>query len=160
MTLMFARQSKIGGRFCRFAVLLLALWLGGLGCVIGCEMGTLAASRDEEHSNVSEDSCPSSGHDCCKKKPKSAEDKEAETRESSAIANIPHGTDAMPSCCPLAIQSADPARKSRFVDAPLVTTASRLLGTPDFQPSNAIPFTRLRVPDRGSTYLRCCVFLI
>jgi hypothetical protein len=63
-------------------------------------------------------------------------------------------------CCPLAGQSADPARKLSLSDTPVAAANSRSTFTPhNLTPAQA-SITHLRVPDRGSTHLRCCVFLI
>lgn len=137
-----------------------SIWLAG-GCLLGCgNMAMAASQRDHEQASVEAESCHSAQeHHCCSKpKPtkKSAIDPKL-TESLLALASVPRGM----SECPLAMSATAIAAKanSNAPDSDQATTA-------------ALPFTdvsrELRpryfvtplVPNRGPTYLRCCVFLI
>ena len=136
----------------RLVSLALALWLGGMGCLIGCEMDAMSASLG---ASTSADSCPASagsGEDCCHKaKPE---------RIGKGVTNPPEPGRAM-TCSPFSGQSAVVVVKPR-------PSGEAGIAQPVNEPSSAMPaeayepqgFSRLRVPDRGSTHLCCCVFLI
>jgi hypothetical protein len=149
---MVARLPQISRISGRLAALTLVLWLAGVGCVIGCEMNISAAPVvKSEASVIAKESCPAfSGHDCCR---------ESEDNGTASAGTIPARKDGA-SCCPLAGQTADPARKASFPDAPLAVTGNGLLFTPNVKTSLTLPLKGPQIADRGSTYLRCCVFLI
>ena len=131
------------------AALLLIFWMAGLGCVIGCEM-SIAEAQPEEETAASADSCPMASRDCCRK----SEDDSAESVETT------HRNTNAPSCCPLTGQAADPARKVSSSDAPLKEAGSWLLLASNFNPTSKLSFQKPLVTNKGSTHLRCCVFLI
>lgn len=150
MPAMFAPPSRLGLITRRLAASVLVLWLAGVGCIIGCEMNVAAAPKEEAQAASEADSCPmeSGGHDCCE-----------EDGDGPSNVRFPkHNTHV--SCCPLATLSADPARKISTKDVPLAVAGNGLPAVADSRTSTPLPSYRLRVPDRGSTYLRCCVFLI
>ena len=151
MPAMFAQPFQLRLITRRLACLVLALWLAGVGCIIGCEMNTAAAAPKEEAQTATEDeSCDASaGHDCCQKK------KGDGTRYLGSSQTGRHS-----SCCPLAALSADPTRKISTKDAPLAVAGSGLPGASASRIPTQHTSYKLRVPDRGSTHLRLCVFLI
>ena len=152
MSAMFAPPSQVSVTLCRLATLVLVLWLAGVGCIIGCEMNVAAAPKDESQSTSESESCPAfSDHDCCQKT--------GGSDGAATIGLLPQNT-TNDSCCPLTGLSADPARKVSGSDAPLAVTGSGLSVTPDTRISTLLRAYRPKVPDRGSTHLRCCVFLI
>ena len=156
---MFAPHFKARVIARRLAAAALVLWLGGVGCLLGCEMGVVSAAAAEEQTATTQgDSCPAfSGHDCCHKADKA--DKTDKGDDSSTVRRIP-GQTTRSNCCPLSGQSADSARKVSLKDAPLVATSGLPTFTPhSHTPARLIPH-RSQLPDRGSTHLRCCVFLI
>ena len=160
MSAMFVPPSLFSVISRRLAASVLVLWLAGVGCIIGCEMNVAAAHHNRESQTASEgeESCAmssSAGHDCCKKE----EDDDAAVGDAATNVRNPQ-TPASASCCPLAKVSADPARKISSKDVPLAIAGSGLPVAPESRTSTTLPSSRLRVPDRGSTYLRCCVFLI
>jgi len=140
-----------------FIAVSLVLWLGGLSCLLGCEMMSPVVARgvETQEASVTGESCPmtAAGHDCCRA---------AESAGGEAALNVSplSGGSAM-SCCPLVMPS-DPARKIRLVIAPGTTVESALLFPPgEPADSNGQQEGRsLRVADRGGTYLRVCVFRI
>ena len=152
ITAMLAPQLKFGLMIRRSAAFVLVLWLAGVGCIIGCEMNVAAAPQHESPTDAQTESCPAfSGHDCCQQTENS--------NGAASIETLPKNT-ANVSCCPLAGLSADPARKVSASDAPPTVAQSGLSVAPCARTSTQLPAYRLQVPDRGSTHLRCCVFLI
>src|SRR5688500_15744845 len=122
---MIAPRSKNGGSARRLAAMTLVFWLAGLGCVIGCE-GNAAAVAPADESQVSPpaESCPSNagGRDCCH---------HAKNDRATASIGTPPAHPNRISCCPLAGQAADPARKVSRADAPLAVAGNKLLSAPD-----------------------------
>ncbi len=140
----------------RFLSITFALWLGGLGCVLGCAPSVLAADDGcGKPGTLAEASCTE--HACCQTSPR----KTGEPRETKAASLEPHPevTGAM-SCCALAGQTADAARKSPVGGgvAPVPATRTSFVPVADLTAPSFAQQTWL--PDRGGTYLRCCVFLI
>ena len=143
-----------------------SLWMAGAGCLLGCSNETHAASSASVESVdtvVATDSCASAhSHDCCAKK--KAHHTTAAGNDSKSDPTEPlleaHQSQMIESC-PMAVNASAIVSKSRAkiskasvaktIEAPLpsmvVTTASRSVDRPS-------------VPNRGPTYLRCCVFLI
>jgi hypothetical protein len=150
---MLAPSFQVGLMIRRLVAFVFVLWLAGVGCFVGCEMNVAAAApKDESQAAAQTESCPAfSGHDCCKKT--------ENAYDAASIGILPqHTTDA--SCCPLTGLSADPARKLSVADAPLAVADQGLPFAPDTHTPISLPAYRAQVPDRGSTHLRCCVFLI
>jgi hypothetical protein len=152
ITAMLAPQLKFGLMIRRSAAFALVLWLAGVGCIIGCEMNVAAAPKHESPTDSQTESCPAfSGHDCCQK---------TENSDGAASVGILPTNTTNVSCCPLAGLSADPARKINASDMPPNVAQSVMSVAPDTRTSTQLPAYRRQVPDRGSTHLRCCVFLI
>ena len=153
MSAMFAPPSRVSVTLCRLATFVLVIWLAGVGCIIGCEMNVAAAThKDESQTTFESESCPAfSEHDCCQKT--------GSGDGAATIGLLPQNT-THDSCCPLTGLSADPARKVSGSDAPLAVAGSGLSVTPDTRRPTLLPAYRAQVPDRGSTHLRGCVFLI
>lgn len=143
---------QLGGIIRRLAALALVLWLGGVGCLIGCEIEVSAATAAPAQAPSPATSCPAfSGPACCHK---------PQGESGQAAAQIaPQSAGAM-SCCPLSGQSAAIANKPRVDSSALALTASSALPLSRIKILAVRPAGRLLVPDRGGTYLRCCVFLI
>jgi len=136
----------------RLVALTLVLWLGGAGCVVGCEMMPRVFASDATSVSESSASCPaSSGPDCCHQ--------QNSNRVVTSFGTAPQ-TPRAPACCPLAGQAAEAPHKIRFDAKPLVVVVDRLLASSITAENAAWTTAQTRVPDRGSTYLRCCVFLI
>ncbi len=144
----------------RIAAFGLVLWLSGLGCALGCAPHVSAASLSESSAaeqklgpadGAADLSC--SEHACCHRL--------KVDRGELPLEAVPPPTSIM-ACCLLAGQAADPARKSRVGDKlNFALTAAALPALPKAATSAASPAARRQyLPDRGGTYLRCCVFLI
>lgn len=104
------------------------------------------------------------GHDCCDKheagEEKGERTSKAEDERSSAGVGRRGGRTAMH--CPLGGRhTSDPARKVR-VDTTPAAAATPATQSPAPESVYAAPARAAGTPvrDRGSTYLRCCVFLI
>ena len=169
----FPRTRTTAALRCLTALGLVA-WLAGLGCVLGCSAATAsthhAASQahaaqneshpaeQESHSTEQPDSCAAmGGHDCCGGKREAGKKQD---KRSSVGADSHGGRTAMH--CPLGGRhAADPARKVR-VDTTPAAAAAPATQSPAPESNYAAPAyaADVLVRDRGSTYLRCCVFLI
>ena len=141
-----------------------SLWMAGAGCLLGCSNEThasLSVSNESTDTVVAEDSCASGSHDCCKKKAHHASAPENNPQPDPTESLFEADQSRMFESCPMAVNASAIVSKSRAkisqasvaktIEAPLpsmvVTTASRSVDRPS-------------VPNRGPTYLRCCVFLI
>lgn len=158
-------ESKLTARLIarRVVAAALVLWLAGVGCFFGCEMGVVSAAAEEvdgQKAFEESDSCPAfAGGDCCHKaKAESGGDDD----DNGGGSNLRRAPARMPrtDCCPLKAQTADPARKAGATDASLAEAGTPLKFTPPAHTPARLDAHHLRVPDRGSTHLRCCVFLI
>lgn len=164
---MRAPRTPTANALRRLTALGLVAWLAGAGCVLGCSAVTASAHHapsqthatpNDAHSTEQPDSCDAmSGHDCCAGGGHGAGKKR--DKRSSAGAERQGNRTAMH--CPLGGRNAsDPARKVRVDTTP--TAAAPAAPSPAPASSYAAPAfaADVLVRDRGSTYLRCCVFLI
>lgn len=150
MLLSFPSDHRILRGLVAFA---LTLWLGGLGCAVGCEMPTPDSHRTALEAPGAEGPCPmDAGHH----RPQKANVDDDGARGETSVTLL-HGESSL---CPLVGQSADLARKVRPLDAPRTLAGSAPLPVPVLEPYRDTIPVRLTIRDRGSTYLRCCVFLI
>ena len=163
----------------KLAVITLAFWLAGAGCLLGCE--GMAAAAPAEHSNLTSgsnnnstlvvegDACASTeGHSCCKKKsrvagkqatgvPAAEVSQRAELNLTSTKLN--ESSTSGVKACPFAISRALSVAKLRDgqIDA---------IGLSPMPPLQAVTEQKLvlsaisPLPNRGHTYLHCCSFLI
>jgi hypothetical protein len=141
----------------RLGALALALWLGGFGCLLGCEpMASAATMTHAAHtSNVhaASESHGAMNHGCCHR---------AKRGVGVATASVEPDvkTDVGQSSCPFSNPATDASRKVGVASV-AATPARDALPTVNLASTSfAPPFGRARPPDRGGTYLRCCVFLI
>jgi hypothetical protein len=148
MQMMFEPFSKSRPMMLRLVALVLVLWLVGVGCMLGCEMKAAAAHKEESQAASDGESCAvASERDCCQK-----QDGAANIGSPTQTKNV--------SCCPLAGVSSDPARKISMDHRSFALAASgSSFGLSSKVPTPFLSY-QLLVPDRGSTRLRCCVFLI
>lgn len=167
-------------RIVRVALALaVALWLAGAGCLLGCQNMVAAATANESSSPAvsltatnsqtivaARDACASMhSHGCCARhggKPASKPTAKSKTPATASAVAVELG-----------------ATSSTMMDCPLAVNATAALAKarPD-QSSSALPLTRANaalpyfqeqatalspppfLPNRGHSYLRCCVFLI
>lgn len=163
-----------------------ALWMAGAGCLLGCENKVASAAnevKDEGKASalvVSGDACASAhSGSCCsshgakaKRSAKASQSAKSEhlnsanskpAKDSSSI--VPtlatDGSSSSMMNCPLAVNSTAVLSKSGpdHVDGHLAVANSSEPLTTGIKRSTA--FVRPpRLPNLGHTYLRCCVFLI
>lgn len=162
--------------------LALSLWIAGAGCMFGCQnMSAFAAAASDDHGAdvesglaavVSGDACAASGsHDCCAKKKTEARAKTqtANNRLTLKLATLISQSESLntvPSSggreCPLAVSRAIAIAK-RSDNKQSAIAAVIAVPTPALPIVNEQHTALSRswhLPNRGHTYLRCCVFLI
>ena len=160
-----------------------ALWMAGAGCLLGCENAVTAASTNDEQTSellaVSGEACGAHSASCCakhgaktksrvnaqhgSKSPKSELTLAGPIAQSSArpqTLSFGPGPASMMDC-PLAVNATAALSKGgadhATVGPELTNTNELLLNSLEQRPALIPP---LRLPNRGHTYLRCCVFLI
>ncbi|HKR14996.1 MAG TPA: hypothetical protein VJT15_23225 [Pyrinomonadaceae bacterium] len=145
-----------------------SLWLAG-GCLFGCsKMAMAAPAPGSDAAAVEGDSCHAEkAHDCCAKQkaPKQnpvpvsqTETLLAQTQGLASLASFPHGSAGD---CPLVINSTAITSKNNS-NSPAPAYASNA-ALPLSESDGEIPQKHVvapLLPNRGPTYLRCCVFLI
>lgn len=157
---------------------LLSLWVAGAGCMMGCEgmvaaAATIPGSTSSKHSDqhagrkasivASGHACSSSGsHSCCARNAGVTKPEAKQTSKSDfALVTLGGSSSGMMKDCPLAVSRAAIAAKIRINEvAAAPVLANSILPAESFLEQTAPLFTPLRLPNRGHTYLRCCVFLI
>lgn len=163
--------------------LTLSLWIAGAGCMLGCQSMVVSAATHEAGEPLAEghhlamivsgDACATTkGHDCCAKKnaeatkAKAAEPTSKPSLKTATLISQTESISPQPSGgmrdCPLALSRAVAVTKTsggKQVDAPTALPLKALtIETSTEQHISLTPVARL--PNRGLTYLRCCVFLI
>lgn len=145
------------------AVAALTLWLGGQGCLVGCSSSTagFAGERDDATltavaPQIRAAACASSSseHDCCRR---AQIDKRGVVSRSFIESH--RQSPASMRCCSTTGQTLLPAQKTN-TETSLAMTAGRIKISPLFITGGLSPNNHARLPDRGGTRLRCCVFLI
>ena len=141
-------ESRIKRIGC-LAVAVLTLWLSGLGCALCCSTGVVEAcctSGERTYSRAS-----TLQRDCCKQTRKSC----APVRRDS-ISQMPDGS------CSLLPQQ--PPSLIRLPDATsffaAVIPPAQFIPPPEMDVPAPLCASSVLLANRGSTYLRCCAFLI
>lgn len=164
---------------------LLSLWVAGAGCMLGCEgmVTSVAAAGFEQEASTglhsaqgvtivaSGHACSSGAssaselnksHNCCKRS--STEVKPKERRLSPGAATwirFDSSSSGLMKDCPLARSKTAVVTKSRSSKTDASPgLANSYLPAQDFLEQPTSLSTSARLPNRGHTYLRCCVFLI
>jgi hypothetical protein len=163
-----------------------ALWMAGAGCMLGCdnmvagaarESSSAAASTASNSSTIvaSGDACASMhSHDCCARRAvrasgsttKSDSKSAGNARTSASVfpGQVAPGFTATSSTmmdCPLAVNAAAVLSKAGSDQSNSALPATRAnLALPRIQERATALFPQPLLPNRGHTYLRCCVFLI
>lgn len=147
-------SSPIGDRTKRLIALALLLWWGGLNCLTGCLL-TPSSVRAESDCPMSDE-----GGDCC---PSHTNNKKTLSEKSAEIgmAGSPFTSSSSVTCCSLDSLIPEKSRDMRgeHVTA-IATTPCRLHFIPESEPRTQLPDRWARLPDRGGTYLKNCIFLI
>ncbi len=137
-----------------------SIWLAG-GCLFGC--GNMAMASETTRSEVEGESCHAArAHDCCAK-PKPRKQTSVKLKVNfgetfAGVSSLPRGGMTE---CPLMIGATAAVSKSS-------SNSPDLLGAPHDEislPVSEVELTQRQIvdpflPNRGPTYLRCCVFLI
>lgn len=169
--------------------LAVALWMAGAACLLGCENMISAAAADHGSSAATSDlnivatgeACASMhSHDCCsrgaKSRPKfvpkpsarpvpqaaiTANSATENPRTRPVIATQFFSTSSAMMVCPLAVNALAALSKPRQNQSSTALPSASALPFVSNAIEQTIALTRqLRLPNRGHTYLRCCVFLI
>jgi hypothetical protein len=162
---------------------MLSFWIAGAGCMLGCESMVAAAATlksNAGHHSQNSSTIVASGHACSSQKSHDccAKNRDEESSEpsqgnhsnatlttaresSSAILITSRGSSSIPINCPFAVSRTAVVTKAQGRD----TNASAVLAVSNPDRPNLLEQTAplsppLRLPNRGHTYLRCCVFLI
>ena len=160
--------------------LVLSFWIAGAGCMFGCSEMALASTdlRAAESAVeslatvVSGEACASSGsHDCCarKRSAEQARTQKSKNRVSLQLATLLSASESLGSIpsrrvreCPLALSRAIAVTKGnnqKFGQTIAALPASALTSQMSMEFQAAVE-PAARLPNRGHTYLRCCIFLI
>lgn len=143
-----------------------SLWLAG-GCLLGCGSAMAAQGNGDESSQaaVEGESCHTAQkHHCCSKPKPAKQSAHAKTfdlkliESTLALASLPR--DLMKDC-PLAMNATAAAAKANTnsPEAAQTNNAELPVGIRNGELPQKHVIVPL-VPNRGPTYLRCCVFLI
>jgi hypothetical protein len=172
-------RTLVSTRIVRFVLApILSLWIAGAGCMIGCEgmvaaAATVPSSSPQKHSGhhagreativAAGHACSSSGsHSCCAKK--SGETKSAAKQTSKSettLVTVGGSSSGTMEGCPLAVVRAAVAAKVRKDEVSATPALAHSVRPAENFLEQITPLsTPLRLPNRGHTYLRCCVFLI
>jgi hypothetical protein len=166
--------------------LAVAFWMAGAGCMLGCE--NMVAASSATISPVSSptiiaagEACPSMhAHDCCARhNAKAAPSRNAKSLSSSTqslssafevarelTASAPafvefDGTSTSMMDCPLAVNASAALSKAKQDQSSIALPLTHANGSiPDLSEQTTPLSPPSRLPNRGHTYLRCCVFLI
>ena len=167
-------SSLSSARIVRFVLApALSLWVAGVGCMFACESVVAAAAshsgmRDAQHARqspaivASGHGCSAAkSHDCCAKSKTNEQTKASLTETpSTALIASEQSSSRERMGCPLAVNGAAVVTKvSKETTGPAALSTSTL-STEDFIEQKTSLSPRPRLPNRGHTYLRCCVFLI
>lgn len=131
----------------------LMLWLSGVLCVSVCGhhlQNALAASKSRASSATSMPAGAMAQHACCRARMKNS---------GSALSAVAAG-DSADMSCPYQRPSAEASRKFRATLSSTVAVVPIVLPPPVFVAAEEPLVERFRLPDRGGTHLRHCVFLI
>lgn len=161
-------------RIVRFVLApLLSLWIAGAGCIIGCEgmvaaAATVASSISKTHAahhSEQKTTRVASGHACSSGGAKNASETKSPAKQTSksetALLIIDGSSSGMIKDCPLAVSRAVIAGKIRNNEIAAATQLAHSILPAENALERTSPLsTPAPLPNRGHTYLRCCVFLI
>ena len=139
-----------------------SVWLAG-GCVLGCGSMAMAAQHNDDSSQaaVEGESCHSAQeHHCCSK-PKPAKQSTIDPKLTEPVFTLTTVPRDLMRDCPFAMNATAIASKANTASpesAPGTNAELPLIAGKDALPQKHV--IAPLVPNRGPTYLRCCVFLI
>jgi hypothetical protein len=153
--------------------LAVAFWMAGAGCLLGCEQMVSAAEATQVSSSASAltivasgSACASmqSSHNCCAKRGNHSASKASAKVTAKTASEKSEFVETSPVSmmdCPLAVTATAALAKagSDQASVALPDSSERTVLANSSEQTSAFA-TPLRLPNRGHTYLRCCVFLI
>lgn len=166
-------------RIVRFVLApILSFWVAGAGCMLGCEGMVAAASTYQPSSShhakrsttivASGNACSSAkSHGCCAAKTEQTKATESKAPQTSAqkvhdgkpVASRRSSSDPM--SCPFAVSRAAAVSKAQGGEKNAIAVPAHSTPVTQNVAEQLVPLSRpLRLPNRGHTYLHCCVFLI
>ena len=154
--------------------LAVGFWMAGAGCLLGCEGIVAAASSGEAQPQVSDttvvasgEACASMGsHDCCATRNKHGQTSNSTTpapaaTSTSTFTSVLGQTPTSMMDCPLAVNASAALSKTNHDSSAGPLLLARPSGfVPHLEEQTRPLSQQIRLPNRGHTYLRCCVFLI
>lgn len=182
----FLRMRRLTSiRFLRVTLaFVVALWMAGAGCLLGCENNVVGATEVNHHAKSSlvesGDACASAhSSSCCAKhdttakaapktkqsvRPssfKSSKTPKITTQISADLRTVTNSGSSSTMNCPLAVNASAALSKSGpdKVNGSLIVAAAIQPVVNSLEQVTALARPP-RLPNRGHTYLRCCVFLI
>ncbi|HKC62349.1 MAG TPA: hypothetical protein VKB86_01870 [Pyrinomonadaceae bacterium] len=159
---MLLRLFQTSKAICCAVTLVLLLQAGGLGCALGCARASSFANKQECHAASNPASATQTAatiytdHACCHRS-------KGEPREtpSATPAETFYPVARMMQCCVLAGQTLLLAAKQSAAADKSSTLIQEKASTRLDVEFHVTPLTvQALLPDRGATYLRCCVLLI
>jgi len=137
-----------------------SIWMAG-GCLFGCTSGATDAQISEETTVAEGASCHAMPPPECCKTPKPKKHTTSKLKLSEGLVYLVPAPRGMMKDCPLSVNAtAATSKSSTYLPQPGRVPVAAL---PNFEKqslhadvSQAVPFLH----NRGSTHLRCCVFLI
>ncbi len=171
--LLTGMKAFSSSRLLRFVLApLLSIWVAGAGCMLGCESMVAAATTvktDSTHHLKQSSKIVASGHacssqkphDCCQKSHDEIRPKAPQSSSLNTALTASGRSSSVPTSCPFAVSRTAVVTKAQGGDksvSALLVKTSRPAQIFLEQPAPLSP--PLRMPNRGHTYLRCCVFLI
>ena len=138
-----------------------SIWLAG-GCLFGCSNMAVAASETAQPEVEGESCHVAHTHDCCTKpKPRKQTKVRPAVNFNETFAGVSSGPREGMSECPLMIGATAVVSKNSSNSPEFIGTTTAALpfafSDGELTPKQIVdPF----LPNRGPTYLRCCVFLI
>ena len=144
-----------------------SVWMAG-GCLFGCSNNEVLAaevSQDVSTPAVADDSCNRSRkHDCCTRpnaqktqKSKKIARRPVQAPDSSALTALPH---TMKDCPLMTNATAVTSKSNGSLPDPGHSSVAVLPAIRNTTEQAEFIPVRSYLPNRGPTYLRCCVFLI
>jgi len=157
----------------KFGIVMLAFWLAGAGCLLGCEGMASAApavrssNSDQASTIVAEgDACAATeGHSCCAKKARAKKParqniKLTSSRQNLADNRLAESSTSGMKACPFAISRAMTLAKTHDGQMSSTAIVPAVLQAVSVREQKLSLSTLSPMPNRGHTYLRCCAFLI
>jgi hypothetical protein len=153
-----------------------AFWMAGAGCMLVCENMVMAAASNNATSSgnslttvAAGDACASANsHDCCahhgkhgnKSKKTSGGKATKQPTDAALILDFANSPSGMMADCPLAINATAAISKAKRDESSSAYALTGATALPNALEQTFPLAPPSRLPNRGHTYLHCCVFLI